>query len=112
VAPHLEITEGAERVILRAMHKSPDRRHQSMDEFRAELQKCYGSIAYKRHATSVPGVLPTGREARRKRLTEELDDWLSSDQSSLTEEEARQFAMDVASQPIDYDTGDEADADD
>jgi len=114
VAPHLEITEGAERVILRAMSKSPDKRHQSMDEFRAELQTCYGSIAYKRHAVSVPGVQPAGREARRKRLTEELDDWLRSDQSSLTLEEARQLAMDLVHEPA-YDTGDtgdEADADD
>jgi hypothetical protein len=60
----------------------------------------------------VPGVQPAGREARRKRLTEELDDWLRSDQSSLTLEEARQFAMDVASEPIEYDSGDEAEADD
>jgi serine/threonine-protein kinase len=106
VAPHIEITEGAERVILRAMSKAPDKRHQSMDEFRAELQKCYGSIAYKRHATSVAGV-PTGPAARRKRLTEELDDWLRSDQSSLTLDEARQLAMEIASEP-EYDTGDEA----
>jgi len=111
VAPHLEITEGAERVILRAMNKSPDKRHQSMDEFRAELQTCYGSIAYKRHAVAVPGVQPAGREARRKRLTEELDDWLRSDESSLTLEEARQLAMDMVHEP-EYDTGDEADADD
>jgi hypothetical protein len=60
-----------------------------MDAFRDELQRCYGSVAYKRH-TQLPGV---GAEARRKRLTEELDDWLRSDQSRLTVEQARQIAM-------------------
>jgi serine/threonine protein kinase len=109
VAPHLEITEGAERVILRAMSKSPAARHQSMDEFRAELQTCYGSIAYKRHA-AVPGVTQTGAAARRRRLTEELDDWLRSDQSGLTLDEARQIAMNFSPEP-EYDDS-EAEADD
>jgi serine/threonine-protein kinase len=93
VAPHVEITEAAERLILKAMSKNPERRHQSMDDFRSELQGCYGSIAYKRHA-NVAGVR-AGVEARRKRLTEELDDWLRSDQSRLTLEEARQVAMEA-----------------
>jgi hypothetical protein len=63
-----------------------------MDEFRDELQRCYGSVAYKRH-TSLPGLQANGAEARRKRLTEELDDWLQSDQSRLTVEQAREIAM-------------------
>jgi eukaryotic-like serine/threonine-protein kinase len=92
IAPHLEITEAAERLILKAMSKEPERRHQSMDEFRDELQRCYGSVAYRRH-TQLPGEHARGAEARRKRLTEELDDWLHSDQNHLTLEQARQIAM-------------------
>jgi len=64
-----------------------------MDDFRAELQGCYGSIAYKRNAQSIPGAPTVGREARQRRLTEELDDWLNSDfQPRLTLEEARALA--------------------
>ena len=98
VAPHLEITEGAEHLVLKAMQKDPTRRHQNMDDFRAELQHCYGSIAYKRHATKVPGVNPKGAEARRKRLTEELDDWINNDQSGMTLEQARALALEMANQ--------------
>ncbi|HKE14416.1 MAG TPA: serine/threonine-protein kinase [Kofleriaceae bacterium] len=92
IAPHLEITEAAERLILKAMSKDADLRHQTMDEFRDELQRCYGSVAYRRH-TQLPGEHARGAEARRKRLTEELDDWLHSDQNRLTIEQARQIAM-------------------
>ena len=53
IAPHLEITEAAERLIFKAMAKQPDRRHQSMAEFRDELEHCYGSVLYKRHASGL-----------------------------------------------------------
>src|SRR5690606_15710074 len=96
VSPHLEITEGADRLVLKAMSKDPNQRHQSMDEFRAELQTCYGSIAYRRHAQRA-GVAPRGVEARRRRLTEELDDWLNND-GGLTLDEARRLAMDFAAE--------------
>ena len=95
VAPHLEITEAADRLVLKAMSKDRDQRHQSMDDFREELQRCYGSIAYKRHA-GLPGHPKRGPESRRRRLTEELDDWLQGDQSRLTLDQARQLAMDIA----------------
>jgi serine/threonine-protein kinase len=93
VAPHLEVTEAAERLILRAMAKRPEQRHRDMDEFRAELQTCYGRVAFKRHAHRIPGAPVEGPEARKRGLTEELDDWLRSDQASLTVEEARMMAM-------------------
>jgi len=93
VAPNLEITEGADRLILRAMAKDPDGRYQSMDEFRHDLQRCYGSVAYKRNAGDILGEKQPGKAGRRKRLTEELDDWLRSDQSRLSEKEARALAM-------------------
>jgi serine/threonine protein kinase len=91
-APHREITERAERLILKALAKDPARRHQNMAEFRDELQQSYGTVAYKRNANA-PGVVPAGKEARRKRLTEELDDWLQSDNSSMSIEQARMLAM-------------------
>jgi len=56
VAPHLEITEATEKLIFRALAKNPDDRHQSMDDFRAELQGCYGSVTYKRHAAAFVGT--------------------------------------------------------
>ncbi len=49
LAPQQEITEATEAMLFRALHKNPDDRHQSMDEFRAELQNCYGSVSYKRN---------------------------------------------------------------
>jgi len=92
VAPSLEITENADLLIMRAMSKDPDARYQTMDDFRAELQRCYGSVAYKRNAGEIIGQKQPGKAGRRRRLTEELDDWLRSDQSSLTEREARMLA--------------------
>ncbi len=92
--PHVEITENAEALILRAMSKDPKKRHQSMDEFRDELQACYGTIAFKRNASAVLGDdSVVGVEGRAKRLTDELDEWLNSDQPQLTPEDARVMAM-------------------
>ncbi|HUH01334.1 MAG TPA: serine/threonine-protein kinase [Kofleriaceae bacterium] len=93
-APHLEITPAADKVMLRAMAKDPDDRYQTMDELRIDLQRCYGSVAYKRNAAaSIPGAPKQGPEARVKRLTEELDEWLQNDQSGLSLNEARTLAM-------------------
>jgi len=90
-APHREITEGAERVILRAMSKDPARRYQTMAEFRGDLPNAYGTVSYRRHK-SVDGEAK-GPDARKKRLTEEIDDWLRNDQSSMSVEEARMMAL-------------------
>ena len=91
--PQNEISAAAEQLLNRALAKNPAHRHQSMEEFRAELQTCYGSVAYQRNAESVPGAITVGPEARKTRLTEELDDWFQSDTSSLTLAEARRMAM-------------------
>ncbi|MCA9678426.1 MAG: serine/threonine protein kinase [Kofleriaceae bacterium] len=91
-APHREITEAAERVILKAMQKDPDRRYQSMTELREDLQGAYGSISYRRHADKI-GLEPRGAESRKKRLTEELDDWLREDGSGMSIEQARMAAL-------------------
>jgi serine/threonine-protein kinase len=93
-APHREITEMAENVILRAMQKDPGRRYQNMTEFRRDLSNAYGSISYRRHGQA-PGVAPRGEEARapKKRLTEELDEWITSDSSGISVEQARMLAL-------------------
>ena len=93
-APHREITEMAENVILRAMMKDPGRRYQNMTEFRRDLSNAYGSISYRRHG-GVPGVQPRGEEARapKKRLTEELDEWITNDSSGISVEQARMLAL-------------------
>jgi len=46
--PNVEITEEAERVILRALEKDPTRRQASMNEFWADLQRCYGAMRWSR----------------------------------------------------------------
>ena len=93
-APHREITEMAEAVILRAMQKDPGRRYQNMTEFRRDLSNAYGSISYRRHPAA-PGLSPRGEEARapKKRLTEEIDEWITTDSSGLSVEQARMLAL-------------------
>ncbi|MCG8423457.1 MAG: serine/threonine protein kinase [Proteobacteria bacterium] len=100
IAPHHEITEGCDHLVLKALAKNPAERHQTMDEFRNELQHCYGRVAYRRNAESIPGAVSVGPEARRGRLTEELDEWLHSDSTSMTLDEARALALGGAVEEI------------
>ncbi|ACY12931.1 serine/threonine-protein kinase [Haliangium ochraceum] len=79
IAPEREITEACEHLVLRALAKDPFERHQSMDEFREELQHCYGSVAYRRNARSIPGAATLGPEGRGRRLTDELDEWIHTE---------------------------------
>jgi serine/threonine protein kinase len=53
-APTIEITDEAERLIMRALSKDPRRRHQSMEELVRELQRCYGSVRYRRSLEAPP----------------------------------------------------------
>jgi serine/threonine protein kinase len=46
--PRVEITPEAERVIMKALAKNPERRYQSMDELNADLHRCYGQIRFRR----------------------------------------------------------------
>lgn len=92
-APHREITEQAEAVILKAMQKDPRHRFQTMGEFRRGLEGAYGSIAYRRHGAVVAGVQPLGEEARSKRLTEEIDEWIGAGDTNLSVEEAKMVAL-------------------
>ena len=89
-APHREITEAAEVVILKAMNKDPRRRYQTMADLRRDLQGAYGTVAYRRNAVGLP---PRGKESRVKRLTEEIAEWMASDESSMSIEQARMAAL-------------------
>jgi hypothetical protein len=76
------------------MQKDPNKRYQDMVEFRRDLEISYGSISYRR--TGKPqGLTPLGPELRapKKRLTEELDEWITNDQSGLSVEQARMVAL-------------------
>jgi serine/threonine-protein kinase len=47
-APGIEITPDAERLIMKALSKDPLQRHQTMEELFNDLQRCYGSVRYRR----------------------------------------------------------------
>jgi eukaryotic-like serine/threonine-protein kinase len=47
-APGIEITSEAEHLIMKALAKDPRQRQQSMEELFQELQRCYGSVRYRR----------------------------------------------------------------
>ncbi len=92
IAPQYEITEEVEGLIFRAMQKNPKDRYQSMDELRENLQECYGSVGFRRNRSSTQEELP-GPHSRQKRLTEELSDWMSTDERRLSLDEARAIAL-------------------
>jgi len=46
--PYVEITAEAEHTILRALEKAPARRQATMDELWSDLQRCYGSMRWRR----------------------------------------------------------------
>ncbi len=92
-APALEITEAADALIARCMAKDPDERFQSMDELRDAINESYGRVSYKRRPSSFDGApKPVGKEARNRRLTEELDEWLTTDSSKLSDDEVQMLA--------------------
>ena len=93
LAPQYEITQEVEDLILRSMQKDPNDRYQSMDDLRADLQNCYGSVGYRRHAPSLEDEASFGPHLRKKRLTEDLNEWLATDSRRLTLEEARAMVL-------------------
>jgi serine/threonine protein kinase len=92
ISPQYEITKEVESLIFRAMQKNPKDRYQSMDELREDLQNCYGSVGFRRNRPNTTQDLP-GPHSRQKRLTEELSDWMSTDERRLSLEEARAIAL-------------------
>jgi serine/threonine-protein kinase len=63
-APGLEITPEAEHLIMRALAKDPRQRHQSMEELFEELQRCYGSVRYRRSLEQAASPIPLQRVKR------------------------------------------------
>jgi len=66
-APGIEITAEAEQLIMKALAKDPRLRQQSMEELFDELQRCYGSVRYRRSldVRSAPeGPIPLQRVKR------------------------------------------------
>ncbi|MCP4446880.1 MAG: serine/threonine protein kinase [Myxococcales bacterium] len=93
IAPQYEITGQVEDLIFRAMQKQPKDRFQSMDELRDDLQECYGSVGFRRNRQDSQSDQFHGPHSRQKRLTEELTDWMSTDERRLSLEEARAIAL-------------------
>lgn len=94
-APHREITEQAERVIVKAMQKDANKRYQDMVAFRRDLELSYGSIAYRRHGGKPWGLEPRGEESRApvQRLSEDLDEWITNDPTAITVDQSRKGAL-------------------
>jgi eukaryotic-like serine/threonine-protein kinase len=66
-APGIEITPEAEQLIMRALSKDPLRRQQSMEELHEELQRCYGSVRYRRSIERNVAEVPAPSPASVKR---------------------------------------------
>ena len=65
-APGIEITVEAEQLIMKALAKDPRQRQQSMEELYEELQRCYGSVRYRR---SLDVRAAAGRQTGRYRCS-------------------------------------------
>ena len=63
-APGIEITEEAEQLIMKALSKDPRQRQQSMEEVFEELQRCYGSVRYRRSLESAVSPIPLQKVKR------------------------------------------------
>jgi serine/threonine-protein kinase len=66
-APGIEITVEAEQLIMKALSKDPRQRQQSMEELYEELQRCYGSVRYRRSLdvrAAAEGPIPLQRVKR------------------------------------------------
>jgi hypothetical protein len=82
--PEAEITDAAEKLILKALSKRPEDRQQNMDELRLELQSCYGSVAYRRDAQRM-GV----EEAK---LSQDLVEWMTLEKTRVKNDTAPEGA--------------------
>jgi serine/threonine-protein kinase len=52
---NVEITDEAERVMLKALHKKPAQRYQSMEELGRDLGGCYGRVRFRRPVQAPDG---------------------------------------------------------
>ena len=91
LAPGIEITPAAERLILRALAKDPVDRPGSMDELRSELPGCYGSVTFRRNANRTPTVAAMGILPRKRRsLTQEIETGFAREKAQLEARVARE----------------------
>jgi serine/threonine-protein kinase len=56
--PGAEITPEAERTLMKALAKDPRQRYQSMADFHGDIQRCYGSIRFRRSMQILPPSVP------------------------------------------------------
>jgi serine/threonine-protein kinase len=73
-APGIEITPEAELLIMKALSKDPQKRHQTMEELFNDLQRCYGSVRYRRQLelrTPEPVPLESKRSSAQRFVDEE-----------------------------------------
>jgi serine/threonine-protein kinase len=75
--PDAEITDATEKLILKALSKSPDERQQTMDELRAELRTCFGTVAYRRDVEAM-GVDPANMSPQQ--FANEAQKWFAREQ--------------------------------
>jgi len=88
--PHAEVTPRAERLVQRALAKSPDARQANMREFLAELQECYGDENFLRNVERATHT-PAQRAPRPRSLTEDLKELFAGGGNEILE---RAFADD------------------
>jgi hypothetical protein len=88
--PHAEVTPRAERLVQRALAKSPDARQANMREFLAELQECYGDENFLRNVERATHT-PAQRVPRPRSLTEDLKELFAGGGNEILE---RAFADD------------------
>jgi hypothetical protein len=86
-APHREITEAAEKVILRAMQKDANKRYQTMADFRRDVENSYGTVSYRRHfgGAGGPPPIPTrgGEPVRGQAPSDQLERWMQADADAM-----------------------------
>ena len=54
--PEVELSAEAERTLYRMLAKEPRERYQTMEELHADLERCYGSVRFRRPLQLAPGA--------------------------------------------------------
>ena len=108
INPSAEVTPAAERLIMKALSKNPSERQQSMDEFRAELNDCFGNTVYRRDVERFPAFAEAGIESGFRPDEHPLDAFLTKNRKGPpplpadvrpVEQQAPDLASDVIVDP-------------